>query len=506
MDRDLPPEIWRLVLESLPLEDKRTCLFVSRPYYTIVVASLFRHITLHFGLWQPPHIERTSEDLSELVDLNNRTWELLYRISTTPSFATHVRKLNVHFYPEDNNFCIFELRQLEQAIHALAPSLCSVDWFGSPPPDHSSLLRSLAQDTGATLQHLRLPIEVVSNNALVSFTNLRSLILHPDPDHLWDLYHANLIKESTVQSVCSAVSNNAPTLHHLSAVGDLVMMFPPRAFIDVNVLELTHTGILDGLALILRHCERLCDLALILRTIMPSTVSGLSEALVPDTLPFLESFRFNCAEEASVPAVLEVISKFLAGRHILKRLDISPADVEDQFWSGLPPSQPILGMLHTLPSIKALALGFEAEITTETIEQLSSCVPMDINAFRIGGFVVRDYLIENAFLSFVRCRTSLGYLHIFNPHPVGMDYKLQLLEDPPPALELYGFGPYLRWLVPGPDGPDAYPPRQWTEHWPPRKVTFRTVEDFGRADWEWLLRHNGRWDYHSMPPGARVQL
>ncbi|KAH9926584.1 uncharacterized protein BXZ73DRAFT_102844 [Epithele typhae] len=499
MERDLPPEIWRLALEALPLEDKKTCLLVSRPYYTIVVASLFRHITLHFGLWQPP----ASEDLSELVDMNNRTWELLYHISTTPSFARHVRSLSVHFYPEDNNFCIFELRQLGQAIHALAPSLCSVDWFGSPPPNHSSLLRSLAQDTGATLQHLRLPIEVVSNDALVSFTNLRSLVLHPEPDHLWDLYHTNLIQESSLQSVSSVVSTNAPTLHHLSAVGDLVMMFPPRAFIDVIVLELTHTGILDGLALILRHCERLCDLTPTPRAIMPSTVSELSEALVPDTLPFLESFRFNFTEEASLPPIL---SKFLAGRRILKRLDISPADVEDRSSTGLPPSQPILDILHTLPSIKALALGFEAEITTETIEQLSSCVPMDINAFRIGGSVVRDYFIENAFLSFVRSRTSLGYLHIFNPHPVGMDYKLQLLEDPPPALELYGFGPYLRWLVPGPDGPDAYPPRQWTEHWPPRKVTFRTVEDFGCADWEWLLRHNGQWDYYSMPPGARVQL
>ncbi|KAH9926602.1 uncharacterized protein BXZ73DRAFT_78698 [Epithele typhae] len=162
------------------------------------------------------------------------------------------------------------------------------------------------------------------------------------------------------------------------------------------------------------------------------------------------------------------------------------------------PSQPILDMLHTLPSIKALALGFKADITTETIELLSSSVPMDINAFRIGGYA-HDYLIKDVFLSFVCFRPVMCNRTSWLTHRA-RNYRPQLLEGPPPALQLHGFGPYLRWLVPGPGGPAASdPPRQWTEHWSPRKVTFRTVEDSRTGSGSFGTTGD------SMPPGARVQ-
>ena len=74
-----------------------------------------------------------------------------------------------------------------------------------------------------------------------------------------------------------------------------------------------------------------------------------------------------------------------------------------------------------------------------------------------------------------------------------MDFKQQLLEDPPPSLELVGYGPHLRWLMRNPDAEKPGElPRCYSPHWPFSKVTFRTVDDFsGEEDWEWLLRYRG---------------
>lgn len=59
-----------------------------------------------------------------------------------------------------------------------------------------------------------------------------------------------------------------------------------------------------------------------------------------------------------------------------------------------------------------------------------------------------------------------------------------LLKDHPPALKLVGHGSCLSSLERDPaTGEAAYGPV-----WDEETVGFRTVEDFGCEDWEWLLR------------------
>ena len=89
-------------------------------------------------------------------------------------------------------------------------------------------------------------------------------------------------------------------------------------------------------------------------------------------------------------------------------------------------------------------------------------------------------------------RKSLKYLHIFDRHKV-LDLKQQILEDPPASLKLLGYGPFLRWLVRDHDDPNDDRPK-YSPCWSASKLHFRTAQDFGCTDWEWLLRWHDYYD------------
>ncbi len=86
----------------------------------------------------------------------------------------------------------------------------------------------------------------------------------------------------------------------------------------------------------------------------------------------------------------------------------------------------------------------------------------------------------------------MRYLHVLDRLRT-LDQKQQLLEDPPVSLELVGYGPFLRWLVRGNDDPDD-DRLEYSPSWPLSKVKFRSADDFGCAEWEWLLRWHGAFD------------
>ena len=71
-----------------------------------------------------------------------------------------------------------------------------------------------------------------------------------------------------------------------------------------------------------------------------------------------------------------------------------------------------------------------------------------------------------------------------------MDLKHQLLEDHPDSLRLVGYGPFMRWIVRDSEPEDETPGPRYSPIWPLEKVAHRTAEDYGNAEWEWLLRHH----------------
>ena len=65
-------------------------------------------------------------------------------------------------------------------------------------------------------------------------------------------------------------------------------------------------------------------------------------------------------------------------------------------------------------------------------------------------------------------------------------------EELPSSLELFGYGLYLRpierdYRHSSIDEPTVGRPA-FGPCWPIEKVMFRTAQDFGSSDWEWLLR------------------
>ena len=78
-------------------------------------------------------------------------------------------------------------------------------------------------------------------------------------------------------------------------------------------------------------------------------------------------------------------------------------------------------------------------------------------------------------------------MHIVPDYYDILNLKTDVLENPPPKLELFGYGAQIRPIGRDPHtGAAVVRPR-----WSYPKVYFRTADDYGNDDWEWLLRHHG---------------
>jgi hypothetical protein len=98
----LPIEIWRAVLELLPLSQQRKCLFVSRLHHDLAIQLLFSVVKLDIlGM----NVISDEKD----VALMSRSWEILDHITRTPKFANVVKKMAIRTY--DVGHMIFERRE-----------------------------------------------------------------------------------------------------------------------------------------------------------------------------------------------------------------------------------------------------------------------------------------------------------------------------------------------------------------------------------------------------------
>lgn len=86
---------------------------------------------------------------------------------------------------------------------------------------------------------------------------------------------------------------------------------------------------------------------------------------------------------------------------------------------------------------------------------------------------------------------SLRYLHILSVYGEERgDIEGVLSGSPPPSLELFGYNQDMHWVSHGRSDASMVE-LSASERWPYSRVQFRTRDDFGCEDWEWLLRHHG---------------
>ncbi|KAH9926652.1 uncharacterized protein BXZ73DRAFT_49227 [Epithele typhae] len=493
----LPPELWDIIIRLLNHNHQRKFLLLSRKLHAIVFPLLFHHVNLHFGPWSPDVNQRMDE--GERWKLNIRTEEILWEISTRPTFAAAIRAVTVQAFLASGHNAdrVFEIQLLLRALRALSPSLYSLRWFefANRPLPASWVLPTVAGLMGANLLELHLPITCLTHPALGAFTNLRRFELDIGPDG--DLQassdsHMDLIDESDLEKVRQTVFRNRTTLDHLVAPGALIWRLPSRTFEGLHTLEITCTATVDGLGVTLLHCKAIRDFSL-----MYSGPDDGLETIVGQLsvhkLPLLTAFKIVFKEPFEEGTfihfhILCALAGFLRGRTELRRLHVQPAYLPPE--AGEDASSPLADVIPTLPNLTTLGLEFKYPLCLDRLDLLEKLIPRGITALRLDCSLNpgANALYEQAFLSILRGLPSVRYLHIFNEIDGESPLKDQLREDPPPALDLLGFGPFVRWLVPSPDLTVESLP-EWSPRWPLWKLRFRAERDFGNADWAWLMRH-----------------
>ncbi|KAH9939801.1 hypothetical protein B0H21DRAFT_711077 [Amylocystis lapponica] len=120
----LPPEIWQIILDFLPLRTRRICLVTSKLLHDIAAETVFSSIAIQFGSW-----DRIPNSASEERELS-RAWGILQHIARNPSFAANIEKVVIFSFLRYS--AVFERHCLIMALRELS-NLCSFTWYNRSP-------------------------------------------------------------------------------------------------------------------------------------------------------------------------------------------------------------------------------------------------------------------------------------------------------------------------------------------------------------------------------------
>ncbi|KAI1783471.1 hypothetical protein LXA43DRAFT_1102495 [Ganoderma leucocontextum] len=493
----LPPEIWALIVKEIEREDQKTCLALSKLHHELSTRALFAHVNVHFGLWiVDPSVTWSEETAAELQLKNNVTWDILRHISLFPDFAKVVKKLIIRAYlpgvgwGED----IFHTRALIAALQAL-PNLRTFHWHGDSPRLSQDVLTALAQSSGPSLKELHIPITKATAPCLSAFSGLHEL---RTVDVGW---FDSSLDEGCARALQMAVDSMSRTLTRITIAGDVFWGCSIRSMLGLQELEVILPRTAGGLALVFRHCLSLRSL-----TLFPRALYELFSALQaePTALPGLRALKFVYSSIEDMPRFeyrhAQTLARFIENKKELASLDVEIDGPTDE----TPCDIPLLQAIAQLPRLEVLGFSLARSAWEPSdIQFFRERIPRAVTALRISVSVEQadnDVLLQEWF-SLIKDLSSLRYLHIFDKFRT-FDLKQQILEDPPASLELLGYGPFVRWLVRDHNDLDDDRPK-YSPCWPASKVQFRSVDDFGCATWEWLLRWHGAFSIDEMAPGLR---
>ncbi|RDX43342.1 hypothetical protein OH76DRAFT_1390660 [Lentinus brumalis] len=479
---NLPPELWGMVVHDLSNADMRSFFCVSRLFHDLILPVLFSQVTVRYGLWrpddedaqgyQPLEMPVTMEEMHELEHNQLNICEVLLRIIRTPSFARLVKKLSIRAYSmvKGPGKDMVELFLLKEAISAMT-NITSFRWEGRRPLPAAFILDALAQSSGHGLRDLSLPCSDMTLSCLTMFKRVQTLRIHP-------LHDAQLYSHDL--SVAAGLKANEGTLAHLTLFGDTIWTCPVRSLLRLQELELIFLQALDGFDSILTQCA---DLRYLTLGLAEDTVKNFMQLLQshPTAFPRLTAFKLLHAEVNDLDTY--PLHVFLQTKKELRMFDLGweGDDIEE---AGVP--LPLRELLCELPALEVVGLTVTGEwMDPEDIYVFAQHLPSHISALILRLFVIFS-MPSPEFYDMLAKLTSLRFLYIVDHQEEPGEVKQQILANPPSSLQLFGYGSELRWLERDPQNgmpKDSAP-------WPISKVRFCTAEDFGCADWEWLLRHH----------------
>ncbi|KAL1938401.1 hypothetical protein VTO73DRAFT_11641 [Trametes versicolor] len=479
----LPPELWGLVLQCLSRTDQRSCLSVCPLFRDLSRALLFSRVVIRFGMWKA-HERDVGWVITDLDLMRRRgdvNTEILQHIARDARFARLVRTVSVRAYDAMEWSDEDDIQNIISALKAMV-NLQSFQWYGSRPPLPSTVLDALAQTCGSTVLELDvfgvLASDEDASRYLAQFRNLKTLSL------AGNLRHLPIYTRSDAGAMLKTCIENAPdTLRSFSMWGRSVWATPLHVLSGLHTLSLIAPGGLDGIGTIFTVCTQLRTLDIVTdSTECAPQMRAALEAAPTDALPHLTSFRFVSRGPEIVIVDLGPFAAFLRGRREMRRLDLGfHAPFE-----GLDDYARLLDIIAGLPQLEVVGLvllGMDA-FTQEHLRLLDASLPRGMSALLLSwAFEMDGAVLTRDWAAMLRRRPSLGYVHILD-YGGPLDLRDALLQDPPQALKLVGYGNQVcnverDWVT----GGSAYGPR-----WGEEAIGFATEVEFGCADWAWLLR------------------
>ncbi|KAL6302079.1 hypothetical protein BKA93DRAFT_737495, partial [Sparassis latifolia] len=280
------------------------------------------------------------------------------------------------------------------------------------------------------------------------------------------------------------VEANAETLRELCVYGDLLWISPIRVLRDLTHLELVYAMHLDNISLLFHHSVQLESL-----TIMPPPLAGETVFQIfksdPKALPHLTSLKIINPGRTLTDEQIDAFTVFVQKKWKLRRLDL----LVTCDWKRL---IPVLSAVGKLEHLKVLGFQLESSVEDAWPDDLScfrEYLPPNLTALRLGTYILKTLDDTRWIQLFTRC-ANLRFLH-FSGHGITWltphDFCYALGD-----LELISKNDNFMRVERVDDEVELSPP------WSLRKVMFATVEDFGCADWEWVMRYH-LWELGTRP-------
>ncbi|KZT64726.1 hypothetical protein DAEQUDRAFT_584693 [Daedalea quercina L-15889] len=486
----LPPELWVKIIESCPRGRTRTCLSVNKLFHDIALPIVFGRVVLSFGSFEAyqaplsvtPRVRDWLHGLEQ--SRTSRALEILERITEDQAFADVIKTLQVRACYDESEMgrkAVADVAAHMERFHATIPSLKRLRvflWHWSYPRLTEGIVQTLAESCpllerfeAPAFSMQGLPVHLLRNVKAIRTTwsdeDYTDLGIHggnpvPVLESLLEKMQRPLTSQSNVES---------SLLHNVT---DLELLFhdeyAPR-----------------DLQTILRHAPCVQSLAMVpVRGDVddePQDKMYNALAALPSELPSFNSLAIGPVDQRITEHQLGVLCSFLKSRPQLRRFSmrctLTVVDVE-----------PLFEALATLKKLEVLALYFGCEDlglpAKEWIHRLLDHVPAGLTALALDfdqGFANKETFTELwsrlPALEFVYVRVLGGAALTPNQFIRGAS-NLQVVCFQDRFYDVEKVGGELRVVTPP---------------WSSPKVRFRAVEDFGCADWEWLMRQYEFFDY-----------
>ncbi|KAH9950713.1 hypothetical protein B0H21DRAFT_721224 [Amylocystis lapponica] len=470
-----PPEIWHIIFGCLPDPDKRRCLTVSTLFHDFALPFVFRTLHIYFGSWQRLTTRQTNRGSEPDASLRvaeeaqvARTREVLQHIAGNDTFAAVVKKVVVYAYATED--ATTEQNLLVQAVPSLV-NLRAFTWHGSLPEPSKDVVEALASSC-PHLDEVSFSRSLTSWPGLYALQNLRSIAF------TWDQVGSNVVEASQdLTEYSSLIEANTNSLQELSTFGAVPWTSVMPALQNLTCLEIHAMSSLTGIAVLFHVCPQLESLTLEpdfdeLKHLFAAFVIG------PTLLPNLSSFKWISPNLRLSEPILAYVADFLRPKKKLRRLDLD-------LHCTLEILPLLLSVVQELGTVEVLGMDLQTQdgpLSPEDAATVAQYLPPGLTALRLHTSVEEPSEDFGLWTNHLSKFPALRFVDVqdWSCPLVTLD---EVLANPG-EVELLGLNGQVRQIEKVGDRAEASLP--WSKH----KVVFRTAEDLGGEDREWLMRHH----------------